>query len=257
VALPTNDRKSGRHASYEHLRKAMKLMKLLRRRRWRNALRHGVGAAVEHEAVAFQHEFASVIDVGAHHGQFALFAAERFRQASLYCFEPLPEAGERLATVLADRQGVRIFQVAAASDSAVHELHVSRLDDSSSLLPITDRYTTAWPGTEEAGRIEVQTVRLEDVIETGSIVNPCLLKIDVQGGELDVLRGAEALLASIDEVFLEGSFMEFYDGQPLAAEVISHLHHRGFQLVGVFGLKRDRAGRCLQADFLFERARSR
>jgi hypothetical protein len=80
-----------------------------------------------------------------------------------------------------------------------------------------------------------------------------LLKIDVQGAELSVLRGAEKTLESVDSIFVECSFVELYEGQALANEVIEFLAARGFSIAGVFGPAYDADGRCLQVDALFSR----
>lgn len=244
----------GRQAGNERLRKLRKLSRLVRTPLFRRALRVHVAAAVEHEDVPFQHDFASVIDVGAHHGQFALFAHHRFPQAQLFCFEPQPDAQQVIRRVLSQATPVELFGVALGSGvTDVQAMHVSRLDDSSSLLPITERYTTAFPGTEEATSISVEVRRLDDLLAEPAPARPCLLKIDVQGYELEVLQGGERVLHGVDEVFVECSFIELYKGQALAGELIAHLWASGFGLTGVFGAKRDIAGRCLQADLLFER----
>jgi len=133
-------------------------------------------------------------------------------------------------------------------------MHVSKLDDSSSLLPITERYTTAFPGTDELTSISVPVTRLDNVLAEPAPARPCLLKIDVQGYEFEVLRGGEQVLQGVDEVFLECSFVELYTGQVLAGELIAYMWSKGFKFTGVFCLKRDLAGRCLQADILFERS---
>ena len=245
----------GRQDSHERLRKLRKLLRLVWTPPFRRALRLRVAAAVEHAGVPFQHDFASVIDVGAHHGQFALFARHRFPHAQLFCFEPLPDAQQILRQVFTQAAQIEFFEVALGPDKTVAQaMHVSRLDDSSSLLPITRRYTTAFPGTEEATSISVPVTRLDDVLADPAPARPCLLKIDVQGYELEVLRGGEQTLRGVDEVFVECSFVELYTGQALAGELIAHLWSRGFKLTGVFGIKRDIAGRCLQADVLFERS---
>lgn len=248
----------GRQDSQERRRKLRKLFRLVRTPLYRRALRLHVAAAVEHEDTPFKHEFASVIDVGAHHGQFALFTRHRFPHAQLYCFEPLPGAQKVIRQVFPQQARIEIFDVALGSDAAAtRSMHVSRLDDSSSLLPITERYTTAFPGTEEATSISVPVTRLDDIFAEPAPARPCLLKIDVQGYELEVLRGGERILSilrGVDEVFVECSFVELYAGQALAGELIAHLWSRGFKLAGVFGVKRDLAGRCLQADFLFQQS---
>jgi FkbM family methyltransferase len=236
-----------------HLRRGRKLIRLLRDKPYRAALRGHVAAAIEHEKVAFRHDFGSIIDVGAHHGQFALLARRRYPSATLYCIEPLTEARARLERIFMNDDNVVIIAVAAADSRAETDFHVSRASDSSSLLPITNRYTTAFPGTERAAVARVRTERLDELLDSDSLRRPVLLKIDVQGAELAVLRGAERLLCCIDEVFVECSFVEFYEEQPLIDDVVRHLHERAFRLSGIYSVVYDGEGRCLQADLLFTR----
>ena len=233
------------------LRKPRKLMRLLRTPRYRRALRHGVAAAIEHDEVAFQHRFRTVIDVGGHTGQFALFAAERFPEARILCVEPLAEGRQAIERVLDG--SVEILPYAAGQEASRAQLHVSRASDSSSLLPITDNYTSAWAGTEEVATVEVDVRPLDDVLPAESLARPVLLKIDVQGGEGDVLRGARRVLEVVDEVYVECSFVEFYEGQVLADEVVELLRAAGLRLTGVYGVVHDRNGRTLQSDLLFSR----
>jgi len=239
-------------AAKGRLRRTRKLVRLLAKPPYRTALRAGVAAAVEHESVAFEHDFASIIDVGAHRGQFALLARARYPRAALYCLEPLTEARTKLEQLLENDAGATIIGVAAGRGTGEADFHVSRLTDSSSLLPITNDCVTAFPGTEESGMTRVSTARLDDIFADAPR-RPCLLKVDVQGAELEVLIGAERLLDEIDEIFVECSFVEFYGGQALIDKVIDHVHARGFRLSGIYSVVRDGRGRCLQADLLFGR----
>ena len=236
------------------IRKARKLTRLVQTPRYREALRRGVAATVEHDAVPFQHEFATVIDVGAGRGQFALFASQRFPTARMICFEPLPTSRKKLEEVVDASTRVRIYELAASSDSGTAKLHVAGDDDSSSLRPMTERQIEAFPRSRRAGSISVETGRLADIIPKAQLVAPTLLKIDVQGAELEALRGAEALLPEIAEVFVECSFTQLYEGQALAHQVICYLVEHGFALRGAFSLQYDRFGNCLEADLLFSRA---
>jgi hypothetical protein len=126
------------------------------------------------------------------------------------------------------------------------------MTDSSSLLPILKSYVDAFPGTEEARTLEVEVKTLDSVLAE-RIRRPCLLKVDAQGGELEVLRGADAVLKNVDVAFVECSFVEFYRGQALADEVIRAFLGRGLRLDGVYSVVRDTQRRCLQADLLFRR----
>lgn len=201
----------------------------------------------------FGPDVATVIDVGAHHGQFALLARALYPNAEIVCVEPLAEARERLQSIHGDDGRVRLVPFAAAGTRRRDTLHVSRKTDSSSLLPILYPYIAAFPGTEQANSVEVEVRPLDALVNT-PLQHPALLKIDVQGGELDVLAGATQLLAHVDVAYVECSFVEFYGGQALADEVIAALASRGLRLDGVYSVVRDASERCLQADMLFRRA---
>lgn len=233
-------------------RKLRKLIVLVGRPSWRRSVCRGVAAAVEHRDVPFGHNFATVIDVGAHHGQFALLARALFPRAKVFCVEPQPDAVDRLRTTLEGDSRVTVLAAAAAATAGRRELHISRKTDSSSLLPILKPYVDAFPGTEEAQTLEVEAKTLDSML-AAPIERPCLLKVDAQGGELEVLSGAGAVLAQVDTAFVECSFVEFYRGQALADEVISEFLRHGLRLAGVYSLVCDAGNRCLQADLLFRR----
>ena len=221
---------------------------------WR-ALRHGVAAAVEHDAAALDHAYRTVVDVGANRGQFLLVAARRFPAARLIAFEPLAGPREVLRRAVPRRRPVRLFDLALADRPGTATFHVSRADDSSSLLPIAATQVEAFPGTDEVAQVTVKTARLDEVLSAGDLTEPVLLKIDVQGGELGVLRGATGILPSITTVLVECSFRELYEGQPTADAVIRFLHERDFDLSSVGSVTTAADGRAVQADLVFERAR--
>ena len=229
-------------------------MAVLREPDYRRALRHGVAASVEHEAIPLRGEFRTVIDAGANRGQFAVFAARRFPRAALICFEPLPGPRAQLQRAFGAIDRLRVSDVALGPTNEDAEFHVSAADDSSSLLPIGQRQREAFPGTDQRTTMTVRVRRLDDVLRLEELVAPVLLKIDVQGGELGVLQGAEQLLASIDAVLVEVSFVELYAGQALADEVWGHLHSHGFSCRGVWSITYGTRRECLQGDLLFARA---
>ena len=214
------------------------------------ALRQGVAASVEHSRIPFGKGFATVLDVGASRGQFALFAARRFPGAKIHCFEPLPEPAADLRRVMGDR--VELHRTAVGSSTGAAAINISARDDSSSLLPIGSRQEREFPGTGTESTIEVPLTTLDQAI-AGSPERPCLLKIDVQGLELEVLKGAERTLGSVDVALVECSFVELYEGQALADEVVAFLLERGLRLTGVHEVVHSAGGSAIQADFLFER----
>ena len=131
-------------------------------------------------------------------------------------------------------------------------IHVSRQDDSSSLLPITSLQNKLFPGT---GEKEVRTIKvrpLDAVLDRKDIEKPAFLKLDVQGFERQALEGCKSLLPLFSYVYVECSFVELYSGQSLAHEIISYLDNCGFALSGIYNLSYDKSGKAIQGDFLFK-----
>ena len=132
-------------------------------------------------------------------------------------------------------------------------MHLSARADSSSLLPLGEAQAALFPGTGEAGTTSVEVAPLSDFLEPKALVAPALLKIDVQGFELEALRGCGDLLGRFEWIYVECSYLELYEGQPLADEVLAHLEHAGFAQQGRFNLVEGPDGGEVQADFLLRR----
>jgi FkbM family methyltransferase len=235
----------------ELVRKSRKLVRLLGKPAYRRPLRFGVAASVEHESVPFG-DYRTVIDVGAGRGQFALFALRAFPAARIVSFEPLPSSFATASRAVGGSARVQLRRQAVGAAPATAEIHVTADADSSSLRRPTGEQTRRFPGTGDVDCVEVEVVTLDGVLSESP--RPVLLKLDLQGGELDALRGAENLLAATDAVFVECSFVELYEGQPLADQVICHLRERGFTLGGVYSPHYGEDGVCVQADLLFGRS---
>lgn len=86
---------------------------------------------------------------------------------------------------------------------------------------------------------------------------PTLLKIDVQGYEIEVLKGAARTLASVDVLLLETSVLPYNRGSPLTADVVAFLRSLGFVVLDVLELHQGGPENILfQIDFAFARADS-
>jgi len=235
-----------------------KLLAILPVGAYRKALLNfGVAASVEHArlfATMFGSGMATIVDLGANRGQFALAARQAFPQAQIVSFEPLPEPARRFRRVFANDPRVVLHECALGSAETQAEIHVSQADDSSSLLPISAEQSRLFPGTQERETRLIQVKPLSAVLRPEEIETPALLKIDVQGFELPALAGCLSLLSRFTYLYIECSFIELYAGQALADEVIAYLRERGFNLRGVYNLAYDPQGRAIQGDFLFEKA---
>jgi FkbM family methyltransferase len=231
-----------------------KLLWLARRRDRRGLLRHRIAPSIEHDDLLVGRSFRSVVDVGANVGQFAIWAADVLGAAHIVCVEPLPGAVVLLREVASGLAPCRVDIVNAALGSTPgrRTLHVTAAIDSSSLLPVTDAAATR-TALHETGTEEVD-VLVGDDVSSEQFDGPLLVKLDVQGTELDVLAGMPKLLAAADAVLVEVSFKPLYEGQSDPSAVIAHLLGAGFSLTGAARVPGSSSPWALdQADLLFER----
>ena len=211
----------------EGLRKLAKAARLAAVPLYRHGLRHGVGAAIEHDAIlAFlsRRGVGDVVDAGANTGQFSLLCRHWLPRSVIHAFEPLRAPADKFRVVFKDDVKTRLVQSAIGVSEAELGMHVSRAVDSSSLLPIGANQSALFPGTEESHLESVRVAPLDAFLDRETLPAGSLLKIDVQGYELEVLRGCERLLDRFAAVYVECSFVELYEGQALAHEVIDWLH---------------------------------
>lgn len=235
-------------------RRARKLLRLLRTAEYRDALRKLVGAAIEHEGAMRSIEVGTLIDVGANLGQFSLLVRATHSRAQIHAFEPLNAAADKYSALFAGDENVTLHRAAAGEQSGRSAMNVSGRQDSSSLLPISAKQSEIFPGTAKISSEQIDVVRIDDVLVDSALDEPILIKLDVQGFELSALRGMPRLLARAHYVYAEVSFIELYEGQPLAHELIAWLAAAGFDMVGIYNPTFTAAGAAVQADALFARS---
>jgi FkbM family methyltransferase len=219
---------------------------------WRcwKALRMGVAPSIEHRKVLSEIGCDFIIDVGANRGQFSLVSQLVKPGMSIVAFEPIPAEAEVFRHVTSGFENIRLHQVAIGDKADEAEIHLSRRADSSSLLPIGEMQKNLFPSTDEVGTEKVPVKRLDDFKSEWERYSRILLKIDVQGFELSVLRGAIETLKYCAHVYVECSSVELYVGQALYREVASFLEGQGFRSQFRFN-ETVVDGQLIQADYLF------
>lgn len=215
------------------------------------ALKAKVMPGVEHEQAIQRLAPRTLIDVGANKGQFSLVARHLFPDIRIHAFEPIASERAKLQSVVSG--DITVHPSAAGRIAETREFFLTSRPDSSSLLKPAAAQKEAFDvSLVSVNTIEV--VRLDEALQVETLPRPILLKLDVQGGELDVLIGAERALPFIDYIYCEVSFVSLYEGQPLAADIICYLRERGFTVAGVFNQAVTPSFGPTQADMLFSRA---
>lgn len=235
------------------LARAVKWGKLLQSPGYWRGLVYGVAGGAEHEVVLQESPSCAFVDIGANKGQFSLAVRRCYPDAWIIAFEPLAGPARYFERVFRGDQRVKLHEVAIGPTPQRATMYVSNRVDSSSLLPITMRQSEIFPGTEETGTTNVVVRTLGECVAAREIESPAFLKLDVQGYELQCLRGCESELNLFAYIYVECSFVELYAGQALADEVIAWVHERGFAMQGVYNVAYDGKGKAVQADFLFKR----
>jgi FkbM family methyltransferase len=196
-----------------------------------------------------------VLDVGANDGPFAKALRAAGYTGRIVSFEPQSEAFGRLSAAAAADPAWTGHRLALGATDGEAELHLAGNSSSSSLLEMSAQHLASAPESRYQGSESVPVARLDtlraELVGAGDRV---YLKVDTQGYELEVLRGAAGTLPQVDVVDVELSLVPLYDGAPLFDEVMHHLAGHGFVPVSLEPAFTDPAdGRLLQLDGLFVR----
>ncbi len=197
-----------------------------------------------------------VFDIGANAGYFGQYLRDAGYRGRIVSFEPLSTPWKKLLKASGKDPLWEVApRTAIGSDEGELEIHVARNSVSSSILPMHEAHARATPESGYIGKERVPLRRLDsmapDYFHSDSIP---FLKIDTQGYEDHVLKGAEKIIDRIVGIQLELSIVPLYKGQRLFDEFYEWLKHLGFGLWAISPVLVDpQSGRLLQLDATFFR----
>jgi len=199
-----------------------------------------------------------VLDVGARHGEFASWLREIGFSGHICSFEPVAENFRELSRRMGCDKRWMGFNLALGETGGEQTINVTAGSAMSSFLEPNAFARQQF--TEDSVVLQGELVRmapLRDVMEKvrTKVEKPrCLLKLDTQGYDLKVMRGAESCLEFIVALQSEVSIKPIYEAMPGYAEAIGEYQSLGFELVGLHPVKRDRGGAVIEFDCLMQRA---
>jgi FkbM family methyltransferase len=191
-------------------------------------------------------------DIGAAQGTVSSCLAKLKNVSIIHAFEPNPKLYRQL--VFSTSQSPKIFchNVALGSFDGVTSINISKKSHSSSILPIAPLHTDEFPGSEVTEQADINIFKLDSYVQQQQLPMPNLIKIDVQGYELNVLNGAVNTIRHAKYCILEMSFQELYFNCPLFEDIYQYMIELGFRLVGVSSPLRGKTYDQLQVDGYFE-----
>jgi FkbM family methyltransferase len=189
----------------------------------------------------------TIIDVGAAYGDFSRLCASYFPAARLLMFEPLAEYKPYLDRVVEAFPQASVRTAAAGSQAGRRSINVHPDFVGSSFLLETEEQ-----GDVNGVARDIAVTTIDRETASLELSSPVLLKVDVQGAELEVLAGASKTLPRCDVVILETTLFNTFADGPLLHDVVTFMAARGFCVYDITGnLYRPLDGALMQVDVVF------
>ncbi len=194
-----------------------------------------LGAIAEHTGL-------SAVDIGARGGAEPELLPLAWAM-SVWGFEPDPDACRQLKRESSSQpwKSVEYVPCAIGGRDEERELFVTRAPEGTSLIrhnqAVCEQF--AYPALSDIVKVvRVKTLGLDEARRRYSIEAPALLKLDVEGAELEILSAAEKTLHTVQALKVEVAYVEQRIGQPLGGEVQSFLESRGFLCMDIYNVHR-------------------
>jgi len=186
-----------------------------------------------------------IFDVGANNGDVAQEFLEAFPSARLVAFEPFTGCYESLKTLFANQTNIRVENIALGEVPSTGKINLYSGNNMNSLLEMESSPVEAFKGTftklgAQVGTAPVKIETIDNFCRQNGFEHVDLLKIDTQGFDLNVLKGASLTLKnhSITVILIEINFIPMYKGQASFLEIHAYLDSFGYRLVGLYNHSR-------------------
>jgi FkbM family methyltransferase len=184
-----------------------------------------------------------VLDVGAHEGEFSAFLRDLGYAGDIVSFEPVRASFEALARARGGDKRWRGHNVALGAEDGELEMNIYSGSVFNSFLKPTETGSDRFKDITQLVRVDKVLVRrLEAVLGELLADKPTariFLKMDTQGYDLQVVRGAGARIAAIRALQTELAARPTYEGMPSLPEALAELAGHGFELTGMFPVARE------------------
>jgi len=195
---------------------------------------------------------ATIIDIGAHIGQWSLMVHEIFPQATVLMLEAQTSKASTLETIANAHPGKIRYRIAVLGPEPREDVVFHECDAAPTASSVLSSHE---PLAFQDVRRRMET--LDNVLQELALTQPDLLKLDIQGYELEALKGGSQALRSAHAVLLEVSTVELYKGAPLLQDVVAFMDQHGFRAYDICNLMRLRSSDTLvQLDMIFVKADS-
>ena len=194
----------------------------------------------------------NVIDVGANVGQFGLDIRRHGFKGQIVSYEPVNETFGLLTQTTRRHQPWKAIQLGLGAAESERTINISGNDGlSSSLLEMGSLHLENFPDSATVSRQNISISTIDNqLVVLGLRPQEIMLKLDVQGFEAEVLKGASQSISKIPLCYLEVSITPLYEGEVSYLPILIELSKYGHEVIDVFrGIKASN-GKLLQLDIL-------
>ena len=208
--------------------KIIKIKKLIKKKLWRKGLLNNVAANIELEEFIKDLSFNTLLDIGSNKGQFILLVENYFKEVDVHSFEPIKEILDKQKKLFKFKKNIFFYNFGIGKQNESKDFFITKRKDSSSFLKAEIDDNSDYTITK---KIQMEIKSLDEILKNKNLITPILAKIDVQGYELQVLKGASILLKKIKYLIVEVSDNEIYSGQSIYVEILDYLKEKNFALL--------------------------
>lgn len=194
----------------------------------------------------------TLIDIGSNKGQFILLCLKFFPNPTVYSFEPIKEIFEKQKNFFEFKKKIYAFNFGIGNKNKNLNFFITKRKDSSSFLTYngSSRHNRDYLLTEKRN---IKIRKLDQVLKNKNLIKPILIKIDVQGYELEVLKGSREILSKIDYLLIEVSKNRMYNNQATEKEIVTFLKNKKFTMLKSLKWMKIKNTQYMQRDILFKK----
>lgn len=194
-----------------------------------------------------------IVECGAAVGAMIDLYLKQYSAPKIFAFEPQPQFVKLMKEKFKGQKNVKIHQMAVGNKNKEITFNIlNRPTASSVILPTVINKKYHGEQAEISKKIKVKQVKLDDIIRSKNVD---LIKLDLQGYEMEALKGARDLLKRTKILTTEVEFVEEYKGQSLFSDIDNFMRENGFYLYNLYELYTQNDGQLTAGDAVYLNSR--
>lgn len=176
-----------------------------------------------------------IIEAGAHKGEVCIDKfIKYYPEAEVHAFEPCLKSfnicKDRIETENLN-QNIKIYNYGVSNENTKNILNISTSSNTNTLYSVNNSYSVTWPHSGEKEEVELITLNYwYQKLFKRIVTDIDMLYLNIEGHELEALKGATDILNKIKVIYLEVNFIEIWNACPTFGEIHSFMTQNGFYL---------------------------